>query len=242
MWRSDLWRKTMRKHEGKHDGDGAEGRRAVTISEVAALAGVSIGTASKALNGRGLLRPETRLRVQQAAEQLGFVANAAARSLLSGRTYTVGNTTTDSIGRFSTPLMIGAEDALGAGQVSVFLCDVRADPIRAQYYLRTLLSRNVDGIIVTGRRTHARTPIATGLGVPVAYAFIASADPQDCSVMPDEADGALRAVQHLLGIGRRRIAHVTGPEPPSPGDRPRRGDRAEPRRRRPAGHLGLHHR
>ena len=188
------------------------GRRAVTISEVAALAGVSIGTASKALNGRGSLRPETRLRVQQAAEQLGFVANAAARSLLSGRTYTVGMITTDSIGRFSIPLMIGAEDALGAGQVSVFLCDVRDDPIREQYYLRTLLSRNVDGIIVTGRRTDARTPIATGLGVPVVYAFISSTDPQDCSVVPDEADGARRAVQHLLGIGRRRIAHVTGPE------------------------------
>ena len=68
--------------------------------------------------------------------------------------------TTDSIGRFSIPLLIGAEDALGAGQVSVFLCDARDDPIREQYYLRTLLSRKVDGIIVTGRRTQARTPIA----------------------------------------------------------------------------------
>ncbi|MEU4424709.1 LacI family DNA-binding transcriptional regulator [Actinoplanes sp. NPDC024001] len=186
--------------------------RAVTISQVAALAGVSTGTASKALNGRGALRPETRLRVQQAAEQLGFVANAAARSLQTGRTYTVGMITTDSIGRFSIPLLIGAEDALGAGQMSVFLCDARDDPIREQYYLRTLLSRKVDGIIVTGRRTQARAPIGVGLPVPVVYAFISSADPQDCSVVPDEADGARRAIQHLLAVGRRRIAHVTGPE------------------------------
>ncbi|MFC7534221.1 LacI family DNA-binding transcriptional regulator [Actinoplanes sp. GCM10030250] len=186
--------------------------RAVTISQVAALAGVSTGTASKALNGRGALRPETRLRVQQAAEQLGFVANAAARSLQTGRTYTVGMITTDSIGRFSIPLLIGAEDALGAGQMSVFLCDARDDPIREQYYLRTLLSRNVDGIVVTGRRTQARAPIGVGLPVPVVYAFISSADPRDCSVVPDEADGARRAIQHLLAIGRRRIAHVTGPE------------------------------
>jgi LacI family transcriptional regulator len=186
--------------------------RAVTISQVAALAGVSTGTASKALNGRGALRPETRLRVQQAAEQLGFVANAAARSLQTGRTYTVGMITTDSIGRFSIPLLIGAEDALGAGQMSVFLCDARDDPIREQYYLRTLLSRKVDGIIVTGRRTQARAPIGVGLPVPVVYAFISSADPRDCSVVPDEVDGARRAVQHLLAIGRRRIAHVTGPE------------------------------
>jgi LacI family transcriptional regulator, galactose operon repressor len=120
--------------------------------------------------------------------------------------------TTDSIGRFSIPLLIGAEDALGAGQMSVFLCDARDDPIREQYYLRTLLSRKVDGIIVTGRRTQARAPIGTPLGVPVVYAFISSADPRDCSVVPDEADGARRAVQHLQSIGRRRIAHVTGPE------------------------------
>ncbi|WP_433040219.1 LacI family DNA-binding transcriptional regulator [Dactylosporangium sp. CS-033363] len=179
---------------------------------MAALAGVSTGTASKALNGRGSLRAETRQRVQQAADQLGFIANAAARGLQAGRTYTVGMITTDSIGRFSIPLMIGAEDALGAGQVSVLLCDARDDVIREQYYLRTLLSRKVDGIIVTGRRTQARPPIAADLPVPTVYAFISSSNPEDCSVVPDEADGARRAILHLLGIGRRRIAHITGPE------------------------------
>lgn len=171
-----------------------------------------MGTASKALNGRGSLRPETVARVRRAAEQLAFVANAAARSLQAGRTYTVGMITTDSIGRFSIPLLIGAEDTLDAGQMSVFLCDARDDPIREQYYLRTLLSRKVDGIIVTGRRTQARASIGDTLGVPVVYAFISSADPRDCSVVPDEVDGARRAVQHLQAIGRRRIAHVTGPE------------------------------
>jgi len=149
--------------------------------------------------------------VQEAAEQLGFVANAAARSLQAGRTYTVGMITTDSIGRFSIPLLIGAEDALGAGQVSVFLCDARDDPIREQYYLRTLLGRQVDGIIVTGRRTQARPPIGRSLPVPVVYAFISSTDPADCSVVPDEAGGAVLALSHLLASGRRRIAHVTGP-------------------------------
>jgi LacI family transcriptional regulator len=179
---------------------------------VAALAKVSVGTASKALNGRGTLRPETVSRVREAADQLGFVANAAARSLQTGRSYTVGMITTDSIGRFSIPLLIGAEDALGAGQMSVFLCDARDDAIREQYYLRTLLSRKVDGIIVTGRRAQARPPLHVGPAVPVVYAFISSTDPQDCSVVPDEADGAGRAVEHLLAIGRHRIAHVTGPE------------------------------
>ncbi|GGL21385.1 LacI family transcriptional regulator [Sphaerisporangium melleum] len=186
--------------------------RHATIADVAALAGVSVGTASKALNGRGSLREETRKRVRDAARQLSFEANAGARSLHSGRTYTVGMITTDTIGRFSIPVLMGAEDALGAGEMSVFLCDGRGDPIREQYYVKTLLSRRVDGIIVTGRRTEARPPIGVGLPVPVVYAFIASADPADCSVVPDEAGGARKAIDHLLAIGRTRIAHVTGPE------------------------------
>lgn len=100
--------------------------RAVTISQVAALAGASTGTASTALNGRGALRPETRLRVQQAADQLGFVANAAARCLQTGRTHTVGMITTDTIGRISIPMLIGAEDALGAGPEHHHSASVRA--------------------------------------------------------------------------------------------------------------------
>jgi len=184
----------------------------VTISDVAERAGVSVGTASKALNGRGSLREETRVRVREAAEELGFQPNTAALTLNSGRTYTVGMITTDTIGRFSIPLMMGVEDSLGAGQMSVFLCDGRDDPIREQYYLRTLLSRRVDGIIVTGRRAQARPPLGVGLPVPVVYAFVSSTDPRDCSVVPDEAGGARKAVEHLLALGRRRIAHVTGPE------------------------------
>ncbi|MGH3877927.1 MAG: LacI family DNA-binding transcriptional regulator [Actinophytocola sp.] len=190
----------------------AVGNKPATISDVAQLAGVSVGTASKALNGRGSLRPETRGRVLSAAEQLAFQSNKAAVALNSGRTYTVGMITTDTIGRFSIPLMMGAEDALGAGEMSVFMCDARDDPIREQYYLRTLLSRRVDGIIVTGRRTKARAPIGAGLPIPVVYAFISSTGPGDCSVVPDEEGGARKAVDHLLAVGRRRIAHITGPE------------------------------
>ena len=102
----------------------------VRLADVAALAGVSIGTASKALNGTGQLRPQTRTRVTQAADRLGFTTNRVARGLASGRTFTVGVLTTDSFGRFSIPVMMGAEDALGAGEVAVVLCDTRDDPLR----------------------------------------------------------------------------------------------------------------
>ncbi|WP_337061269.1 LacI family DNA-binding transcriptional regulator [Kineococcus sp. G2] len=181
------------------------------IVDVAALAGVSPGTASKALNGTGQLRAETRERVRRAAEQLGFTPDSLGRGLSSGRSYTVGLITTDSFGRFSIPVMLGAENTLGAGEMVVLLCDSRDDPLREQHHLRTLLARRVDGIIVTGRRTEPRPPIAAPGHVPVVYAFTPSQDPADTSLVVDQAGGAAAAVRHVLDLGRQRVAHVTGP-------------------------------
>lgn len=190
-----------------------DGRRgSVTVTDVARQAGVSPGTVSKALNGRGQLRAETRKRVVQAAEELGFNVNLLARSLIEGRTYTVGVITTDSFGRFTIPVMLGAEDTLGAGQMSVLLCDGRGDRIREQHYLRTLLARRVDGIIVTGRSSDPRPSLGHDLPVPVVYALTQSEDPADLSFIPDDRQGAELAVRHLLSTGRRHVAHVTGPE------------------------------
>jgi LacI family transcriptional regulator len=107
--------------------------------------------------------------------------------------------------------MRGAEDALGVGEMSAFLCDSRDDPIREQHYVRMLLSRRVDGIIVAGRRTEARAPLVPDPAVPVVYAFAPSKDPRDCSVVSDEAEGTRAAIRHLLATGHRRVAHVTGP-------------------------------
>jgi LacI family transcriptional regulator len=181
----------------------------VTISDVAARAGVAVGTASKALNGRGTLRGETRERVLSAARELNFEPNRIAKGLITGRTYTVGLITTDNFGRFSIPIMRGAEDALGTDEIAVLLCDGRNDPIREQHFVRTLLARRVDGILVTGRRTEPRAPIAAPC--PVVYAITQSRSADDCSVVADEAGGVRLAVDHLLATGRTRIAHITGP-------------------------------
>lgn len=182
------------------------------IGAVAALAGVSTGTVSKALNGTGQLRESTRLRVRAAAEELGWLPNGSARSMRSGRTYTVGVITTDSYGRFSNPIVRGVEDAIGLGEMLCFLCDSRDDPIREQHYVRTLLARQVDGIIAVGRKEDPRTPLSPDLPVPVIYAFAPSTDPADCSIVGDEQGGARRAVDHFVKTGRRRIAHITGLE------------------------------
>src|SRR5436305_63122 len=105
------------------------------LVDVAARAGVSVGTASKALSGSGRMRQETRERVLAAAGALGFSPNRHAQNLQAGRSWTVGLVTTDGIGRFSIPVLLGAEDALGAGKISVLLCDTRGDAIREQHHL-----------------------------------------------------------------------------------------------------------
>ncbi|GAA3022676.1 LacI family DNA-binding transcriptional regulator [Streptosporangium longisporum] len=185
--------------------------RSVTISDVASLAGVSIATVSKALNGKDNVRPDTRRRVLEAAEQLSFRPNALARNLLTGQSRTVGLLTSDSVGRFGIPVLLGAEDAFGAGEMAVVLCDARGDAIREQHHLRMLLSRRVDGLIVVGESTDPRPSISRELPIPVVYAYGPSDDPGDVSFTPDDVGGAVLAVRHLLATGRRRIAHVTGP-------------------------------
>jgi LacI family transcriptional regulator len=183
-----------------------------TIRDVALEAGVSVGTASKALNGQGSMREETRRRITDAAERLGFAPNTLAQALLGGRTFTVGLVTTDSFGRFSIPVMLGAEAALGVGEISVFMCDTRDDPARERRYVEMLAARRVDGLIVTGRRIEPRPPVKPGHGIPGVYAMTSPLGGDDAAVLPDDEGGGRLASEHLIAGGRRRIGHITGPE------------------------------
>lgn len=193
-------------------GSSRSGKRLpATLADVARVAGVSVGTASRALSGKGRMRPDTRSRVLDAAATLGFRPNEHARSLLAGRSWTVGLITTDGMGRFSTPVLLGAEDALGAGRIAVLLCDTRGDHIRERYYVETLVARRVDGIIVTDPRTAPRPPLAGTRDIPTVYAISPSTEPSDTSVVCDDTGGTRLAVEHLLGTGRTKIAHITGP-------------------------------
>jgi LacI family transcriptional regulator len=184
----------------------------VTIAQVAQDAGVSISTVSKALSGSGRMREDTRERIVASARRLGYDTQPARRASRASRSYTIGLLTTDSFTRFAIPLMLGVEDALSAGQISVLLADGRGDPIRENHHLQTFLARRVDAIIVTGRRAEARPPIGISTRVPVCYVLARSQRPEDLSIVIDDEHGARLAVSHLLALGRQRIAHVTGPQ------------------------------
>lgn len=186
--------------------------RTVTLTDVAAHAGVSVATASKALNNGPEVAAETRRRVQQAADELSFRPNALARGLISGRTGAVGLLTDELGGRFAIPVLLGIENALGGGDMSVLLCDARGDTIRRQHYIRALLARRVDGFIVLGDTNDVRPSITADIGVPVVYVYGESDDPADLSILADDHGGARLAMEHLVALGRRRIGHITGEE------------------------------
>lgn len=183
----------------------------VTLDDVARAAGVTLGTASKALNGRGKLRPETRERVRTEARRLGFRFRDLGYAALSTQGIMVGLLTTDSYGRFSIPLLMGIEEAFSSRPISAFLCHSN-DPEREQQHLDVLLARQVDGIIVSARREDPRPPIEVGKAhIPVVYAFTQVTDADALCILPDDAHGARLAAEHLLQIGRRQFAHITGP-------------------------------
>jgi LacI family transcriptional regulator len=184
---------------------------AITIRDVATRAGVSVATASKGLNGKGRMRPETRERIIASARELGFRANRNATSLASGRTYTVGLLTRDGYGRFTPQLLGGVEDALSADTCSLLLCDARRDAVRERHYLDALTERRVDGLIITGRATDPAPRTRGDLPFPVVYAYRTSADEKDTSITVDDEHGGWLAGRQLVRQGCRSIVHITGP-------------------------------
>lgn len=180
------------------------------LRDVAEAAGVSVATASKALNGRQDVSPATRDKVLRASRELSFRPNRAAQQLQSGASGTVGLIANDLDGRFSIPIMMGAEDSFGIENVSVFLTDARGDLIRERHHLEALMARGVDGFIFVGSRTDPRPRVAVDVPVPVVHVYAPSSDPEALSFVPDNVDAGRMATRHLLDLGRTKLALISG--------------------------------
>lgn len=187
-------------------------RLSPTLRDVAKAASVSVATASKALNGQDRISPETRERVQQLARDLGYRPNNLAQSLHRTHSRTVGILTNDSIGRFTLPVVEAIEDRLSEQGFAVFLCNATDDPERERRHLDQLIGKRIDGLVVTSRRTGKRPSLrAFAPHLQIVYVYAQADDPDALSLLPDEEGGARLATEHLIGLGRNRIAHITGP-------------------------------
>jgi LacI family transcriptional regulator len=184
----------------------------VTIADVAREAGVSSQTVSRVLNNKGEIRPETRSTVMTVIERLGYRPSSIARSLATNRTYTIGLSVPDIANPFWPEIARGVEDAAWERGYHVFLCNTTETPEREQAVLQLLEDKRVDGVIVAGARLPDERLLPLLERHPATV--LVNRQPSEGragSVRIDSCDGAIKAIQHLLGRRRRRIGFLAGP-------------------------------
>ncbi|MEI8410164.1 MULTISPECIES: LacI family DNA-binding transcriptional regulator [unclassified Kribbella] len=182
----------------------------ITLSDVAAAAGVSLSTASKALNGTDRISAATREHVRVTADRLGFRHNALARSFARGRSQTIGVLTYRAANPFTRVVLASAATELGAKEQAILLYDARLGEHDINESILQLRARRIDGVIVIGNGTGFPAPSLTDrFDVPVTYAFTFTEVPDDITITADDTAIGRLAMTHLLSSGRRRIAHIT---------------------------------
>lgn len=193
---------------------GVQASRPPTLTEVAHLAGVSLTTASKAINGQERISEVTRKRVLRAARQLSYSPNLVAKSLASGRSSIIGVLLRDPlVHRFAMPIVIGAQSVLEQREFSAIIADARGVVDRLAELAATLRQRNVDGLLIVGDNQGKTPSISASAGIPCVYVHGPTTDRGDVVHLADDFAGAVALANHLAGTGRVRVAHITGPKP-----------------------------
>ena len=192
--------------------NGAPIRSAAGVKDVAAAAGVSLGTVSNVLNRPELVSATTRAKVEQAMESLGFVRNESARQLRAGSSRILAYLMLDAGNPFFTDVARGVEDAAREAGLSVFLCNSNEDAGREADYLDLLEQQRVQGVLITPvDPDSSRLTTLPARGTPVVVVDRAIDDGEHCSVAVDDVLGGEVALAHLIELGHTRIAYVGGP-------------------------------
>ncbi|MEI4271579.1 LacI family DNA-binding transcriptional regulator [Klenkia sp. LSe6-5] len=183
----------------------------MTIRDVAERAGVSTATVSRALSGARPVSPAVLEQVTRAAGDLGYSANGIASALRRSRTDTVGMVVPSIANPFFTALVEGVEHALQQAGRQLFLCSSRSDPALEAQRLRSLVARQVDGIIISpvhGVRSHDAVSWAAGqLPLVQVDRYVAGVDSDWVGV--DDHLALRLVVDHLADLGVRTAAFVS---------------------------------
>lgn len=189
-------------------------KKKITIRDVAAAAGVSHQTVSRVINDRPDVAKETRQRVWQVIEKLGYQPSAIARSLVSQRSYTLGLITADFTDYFFTQVIVGAEIEARKHDYFFMLCSTERNPDDEPEYLRLLTERQVDGILFARPSTEQDSHHIVSLlrqGVPLVTTVYQVPGEKLTVVDVDNVDGGLQATQCLIAGGHRRVGMIGGP-------------------------------
>ncbi len=181
---------------------------AVSARQVARRAGVSIATVSRAVNDPGSVAETTRERVLAVAAEMGYRPSTLGRNLVTGRSHLIGLVIPNINSPLYGDMAKGIEDALAGTGLQVVLASTRDEPELEVQAVCDLLSHSVDSGIIINSRVGDETPLEAYSG----WVHISPESPSfPLRVELDNYAGGRLAVQHLIDLGHRDIAHIAGP-------------------------------
>ncbi len=188
-----------------------------TIRDVAHAAGVSITTVSHVINGTRFVSEEVVAQVRQAMDDLGYRPNVLARSLRSGKTRTIGLMLPDSSNLFFAEVSRVIEDVSFQNGYSLIICNTDDNPLKEKSYLNTLIEKQVDGILfISASSTSLNIQSIAQSGPPVVVVDREFDDLQADTVLVDNQLGGYLAGRHLIQLGHRHVACISGPSDLNP--------------------------
>jgi LacI family transcriptional regulator len=188
-----------------------QGMPHTTIRDVAREAAVSVASVSRALNGHENVHPDTRARVLEVVERLGYVPHAGARSLSMARNHAIGVVLPDLHGEFFSEVVRGMDREASRRGFQLLMSNMHADVEQAAQALRAMRGR-VDGLVIMAPHLDTPTLLAALPRAVPAVLINCRGDAGDHpSFRVDNLGAADAIVRHLLGVGCRRIAQIAGP-------------------------------
>ena len=186
------------------------GRRA-SVKDVAAAAGVSLGTVSNVLNRPDRVSAPTRTRVERAMADLGFVRNESARQLRAGQSHMLAYVMLDVTNPFFTDVAQGIERTAQERGLSLFLCTSSNDTDREIAHLQQLRQQRVQGILVTPTDPYSPLLDEIARHTPLVLVDRTRDDESLCAAAAEDVEGGRLAVEHLVDRGHTRVAYIGGP-------------------------------
>lgn len=194
-------------------------RTAVTIDDIAKAAGVHPGTVSRALRGiSGKVSPDKRAEIERIAAELGYQPNAVAASLRTKQTNIAAIVVPDLGNPLFGPIVQGVEKALRLHDLLCLVVQTPTDPAERRDLVLALANRQVSGLLVLAAESDdPMLDVARQRRLPTVLVNRGSGDRHFSSVVSDDREGVRLALEHLVGLGHRSIAHIAGPSASSTG-------------------------
>jgi len=185
-------------------------RKSTTLKDVARIAGVSTATVARVLYNNGYIADETRTRVQAAIQKTGYRVNTVARNLRIQRTASIGHILTGIVPNpFFAGVALGVEQEASQHGWSVLMVNVQGDAQRERLGVETFIQQRMDAIMFTTPVSEANVRLALEAGIPVVQVERPTSIATHMVVVDNYA-GSTEAIEHLIGLGHRRIVFIGG--------------------------------